>query len=83
MPRPVGQQAGPPSPPGGYPVQRPPRPQGMPSVSGEPVRLRPPTPAGASAFTPERGALSRWGLPILIGTAAVVVIVVLIIAFTG
>ena len=70
-----GQQQGPP--PLGSP------PHGMPQVSGEPVRLRPPTPAGASAFTPERGLLSRWGVPILVGIAAVVVIVVLIIAFTG
>ncbi|HEX5405708.1 MAG TPA: protein kinase [Pseudonocardiaceae bacterium] len=57
--------------------------QGMPPASGEPVRLRPPAPAGASAFTPERGVLSRWGLPILVGVAAIVVIVVLVIALTG
>ena len=44
------------------------------------MRLRPPVPAGASAFTPERGVLSRWGLPILVGIAAIVVIVVLVIA---
>jgi serine/threonine-protein kinase len=70
-------------PPQGYPVQGYPQvPRGMPPASGEPVRLRPPTPAGASAFTPERGALSRWGVPILVGVAAIVVIVVLIIAFT-
>ncbi|HEX3592229.1 MAG TPA: serine/threonine-protein kinase [Pseudonocardiaceae bacterium] len=82
--RQLPQQQPPQSPPGGYPVQQPPPGQhGMPAVSGEPVRLRPPTPAGVSAFTPERGALSRWGLPILVGTAAVVVIIVLIIALTG
>ena len=52
-------------------------------MTGEPMRLRPPTPAGASAFTPERGVLSRWGVPILVGLAAIVVIVVLIIAFTN
>jgi serine/threonine-protein kinase len=75
-------------PPPGYPPPAfqhpgPPRgPQGMPPVTGEPMRLRPPTPAGASAFTPERGPLSRWGVPILVGVAAIVVIVVLIIAFT-
>jgi serine/threonine-protein kinase len=65
--------------------QRPQRPagQGMPQVSGEPVRLRPPAPANASAFAPERGVLSRWGLPILVGVAFLVVIVVLIIAFSG
>jgi serine/threonine-protein kinase len=55
----------------------------MPQVSGEPVRLRPPAPANASAFAPERGVLSRWGLPILVGVAFLVVIVVLIIAFSG
>jgi serine/threonine-protein kinase len=66
-----------------YPQAPPSPPHGMPRVSGEPVRLRPPTPAGASAFTPERGALSRWGLPILVALAAVVVVVVVIIALTG
>ncbi|HEY3607120.1 MAG TPA: protein kinase [Pseudonocardiaceae bacterium] len=75
-------------PAGGYPQQpaaRPgvPQPGGLPPVTGEPMRLRPPTPAGASAFTPERGPLSRWGVPILVGVAAIVVIVVLIIAFTN
>jgi serine/threonine-protein kinase len=78
---------GPPSAPGGYPVQQQPRPpmrypQAVPGASGEPVRLRPPTPVNTSAFAPERGLLSRWGLPILVGVAAIVVIVVLIIAFT-
>jgi serine/threonine-protein kinase len=57
--------------------------QGMPPTSGEPMRLRPPTPAGASAFTSDRSGLSRWGVPILVGLAAIVVIVVLIILFTG
>jgi serine/threonine-protein kinase len=57
--------------------------QGMAQVAGEPVRLRPPAPVNASAFTPERGPLSRWGLPILVGVAILVVIVVLIIAFSG
>jgi serine/threonine-protein kinase len=83
---------GPSYPPRGYPPQqaRPgppqpgvPQPGGVPPVAGEPMRLRPPTPAGASAFTPERGVLSRWGVPILVGVAAIVVIVVLIIAFTN
>jgi serine/threonine-protein kinase len=55
----------------------------MPAVTGEPVRLRPPAPAGASAFTPDRGPLSRWGLPVLVGVAVLVVVVVLVIAFTG
>jgi serine/threonine-protein kinase len=77
---------------GGYPQGPqpvPPRPQsnlpgpGLPPVTGEPVRLRPPAPAGASAFTPERGPLSRWGVPILVGIAAIVVVVVLIIVFTN
>jgi serine/threonine protein kinase len=67
-----------------YPMPYGPGPQqGMPQVTGEPMRLRPPAPAGASAFTPDRGVLSRWGVPILVGIAAIVVIVVLIIAFTG
>jgi serine/threonine-protein kinase len=93
FPRPAQQPRGAYPMPGGYPPgpqhqqgqRQPPNspPQGMPQVTGEPVRLRPPTPAGASAFTPERGLLSRWGVPILVGVAAIVVIVVLIIAFTG
>jgi serine/threonine-protein kinase len=71
--------------PGGYPQgQRPGVPgSAVPPVTGEPVRLRPPTPAGASAFTPDRGPLSRWGVPILVGLAAIVVVVVLIIVFSG
>jgi serine/threonine-protein kinase len=94
--RPQANQSRPPGPgypPHGYPSQpagRPglpqpgvPQPSGLPPVSGEPMRLRPPAPAGASAFTPERGLLSRWGVPILVGVAAIVVIVVLIIAFTN
>lgn len=72
QPHPYQQAPPPPSPP-----------HGMPQVSGEPVRLRPPTPVGRSAFTPERSGLSRWGLPILVGLAAVVVVVVVIIALTG
>jgi serine/threonine protein kinase len=71
----------------GYPPGPPPsgvpQPGGLPPVTGEPMRLRPPAPAGASAFTPERGVLSRWGVPILVGIAAIVVIVVLIIALSG
>ncbi len=74
-------------PPPGYPMPGyppgPRRPPGMPPATGEPMRLRPPAPAGASAFTPERGFLSRWGVPILVGVAAIVVIAVLVIAFTG
>jgi serine/threonine-protein kinase len=75
------------TPSGGWPAQpqRPqqqaPRPVGAPQHTGDPVRLRPPTPINASAFTPDRGPLSRWGLPILVGVAIVVVIVVLLIAF--
>lgn len=59
-------------------------PPGSPGY-GEPMRLRPPSAVGASAFTGDgdRGALSRWGIPILVGVAAIVVIVVLVIAFTG
>ncbi|HWC84230.1 MAG TPA: protein kinase [Pseudonocardiaceae bacterium] len=64
-------------PPMGYPQQRPYQPN-------EPMRLRPPAPAGnGSAFTTQRSGLSRWGLPILVGVAAIVVIIVLIIVFTG
>lgn len=84
----------PPQRPGPYPprpAQQPPpqqpQPQhplgGPPYPAGEPVRLRPPVPAGGSAFTTDRGFLSRWGLPILVGLAAIVVIVVLILLFTN
>jgi serine/threonine protein kinase len=77
-------QARPAFPPPAQPQPPPPqqRPVGARST-GDPVRLRPPTPINASAFTPDRGPLSRWGLPILVGVAVLVVIVVLIIAFSG
>ena len=93
---PSGPQPIPPMRPPGPPVQRPVGPYparayppsagpppAVPPVTGEPVRLRPPVPVGASAFTPERGVFSRWGVPILVGLAAVVVVVVLIIVFTN
>ncbi|HEX3791443.1 MAG TPA: serine/threonine-protein kinase [Pseudonocardiaceae bacterium] len=77
----------------GYPQQQPlpylpqqhpyQRGQQLPPPSGDPIRLRPPAPAGASAFNPERGTLSRWGLPLLVGGIAVVVIIVLVIIFSN
>lgn len=82
VPQPV-QQRPMPAQPRPYQQAPPSPPHGMPQVSGEPVRLRPPTPVGRSAFTPERSGLARWGLPILVGLAAVVVVVVVIIALTG
>jgi len=74
------QQYRPPStPPGGY--TRPP----MPSSSADPVRLRPPVPAGAStAFTSsDSSGGTRWIAPVLVGLVAIGLIVAAILFFSG
>ncbi len=67
------------TPPSGY--RRPP----LPSSSGEPVRLRPPVPAGAStAFTSsDRSGGSRWIAPVLVGVVAIGLIVAAILWFSS
>jgi serine/threonine-protein kinase len=81
---------GPPS--GPNPVAYAPRPQfqgpgpqpGMGQPTNDPVRLRPPMPAGASAFsTDSGGGLPRWLVPTLVAVAILVVAGVLIIWFTN
>lgn len=57
-------------------------PVGTHSSSAEPVRLRPPVPAGSTAFTSERRG-SRWLAPILIGLVVIGLIVAAILYFTG
>jgi serine/threonine-protein kinase len=51
---------------------------GYPPQSDQPVRLRPPTPINATAFREDGGA-ARWAVPILAGTAVLVLLVVLIV----
>jgi serine/threonine-protein kinase len=68
--------------------RQPPQPQRSPyeaaAHSAEPMRLRPPVPAGASAFTSDRNdGTSRWVIPVVIGVVAVIVIVVLVVVFSG
>jgi serine/threonine protein kinase len=65
------------TPPGGY--QRP------PMSSADPVRLRPPVPAGAStAFTSSDGSAgTRWIAPVLVGIVAIGLIVAAIFLFSS
>ncbi|HEY0450949.1 serine/threonine-protein kinase [Actinophytocola sp.] len=80
---PGGYQPRPPStPPGGYPR---PVPVGTHSSSADPVRLRPPVPAGPStAFTSsESNGGSRWIAPVLVGLVAIGLIVGAILFFSG
>jgi serine/threonine protein kinase len=69
------------TPPAGY--QRPP--VGAHSSSADPVRLRPPVPAGGSgAFTSsDSSGGKRWVAPVLVGIVAIGLIVAAIIFFTG
>jgi serine/threonine-protein kinase len=57
-------------------------PAGTHSSSADPVRLRPPVPAGSTAFTSERRG-SRWLAPVLVGLAAIGLIVAAILYFTA
>ncbi len=70
------------TPPGGY--QRP-VPAGTHSSSADPVRLRPPVPAGSStAFTSgDSGGGTRWIAPVLVGLVAIGLIVAAILLFSG
>jgi len=73
---------GPPTPPGpAAPVRPPP---GAHSTIGEPVRLRPPVPAGSSmAFTSSEKSGNRWLLPVLVGLVAIGVIVAVILLLSN
>ncbi|OLF09380.1 serine/threonine protein kinase [Actinophytocola xinjiangensis] len=78
-PRPPQQQ----TPPGGYPAR--PVPAGTHSSSADPVRLRPPVPAGPStAFTSsDSGGSSRWLVPVIVGLVAIGLIVLAIVLFSN
>lgn len=77
------QQRPPSTPAGGY--QRPPVPVGTHSSNADPVRLRPPVPAGPStAFTSsENSSGSRWIAPVLVGLVAIGLIVAAIFLLSG
>ncbi len=91
-----GPQVGPHT--GGVPVQQPPRyqqppqQQSQPPQSGafnqqpgflaDPVRLRPPTQVGASAFTSTAKSRPSWVAPVLVGVVAIVAVVVLVLILT-
>ena len=71
----------PPTPPPGQPVYTPPA--GVHSSAADPVRLRPPVPAGTStAFTEESGG-TRWVAPVLVGLVAIGLIVAAIFFFSS
>jgi serine/threonine protein kinase, bacterial len=71
----------PPTPPPGQPAYTPPA--GVHSSSADPVRLRPPVPAGTStAFTEESGG-TRWVAPVIVGLVAIGLIVAAIYFFSS
>jgi serine/threonine protein kinase, bacterial len=74
--------------PGAPPPPTPPRPAQAPlgphSTMGEPVRLRPPVPAGSSqAFTAAEKSGNRWILPVLVGLVAIGAIVAVILLLSN
>jgi serine/threonine-protein kinase len=73
-----------PSQPRPYQQPGPPQPQygGYPPAGDQPVRLRPPTPISTTAFKEDGGA-ARWAVPVLAGTALLVILVVFIVWLTG
>jgi serine/threonine protein kinase len=69
-------------PPGYPPFQQPPRP--LPPPSNDPVRLRPPLPAGSSSFaTGNSGSSAKWIVPVLVGLALVVIVVIFVVMATS
>ncbi|PWW65776.1 serine/threonine-protein kinase [Actinokineospora spheciospongiae] len=87
---PQGTMMGPGQPPGQQ--QRPPQqqrpqqyqpggPRSLPSQA-EPVRLRPPVPAGSTAFGAEKSG-NRWIAPVLVGAVAIAAIVLAVVFLTG
>jgi serine/threonine protein kinase len=58
--------------------------QRPPVSTADPVRLRPPVPAGAStAFTSDRSGGTRWIAPALLGIVAIGLIVVVVLLFSS
>lgn len=61
-----------------YPQQQPPRP--LPPPGNDPVRLRPPMPAGSSSFaTTSSSSSTKWIVLTLVGVALVLIVVVFIV----
>ena len=56
---------------------------GYPPAGDQPVRLRPPAPVSSTAFREESSGAARWAIPVLFGTAALVIIVVLVVWLTS
>jgi serine/threonine protein kinase len=56
---------------------------GYPPANDQPVRLRPPAPVSSTAFREDSGGAARWAVPVLFGTAALVIIVVLVVWLTS
>ncbi len=81
--QPGGPQFGGPRPDSGQYPGRAPYQAGAGASMNEPVRLRPPLPAGASAFSNDGGGLPRWLVPTLVAVAILVVVAVVIIWLTG
>ncbi|MFC0430232.1 serine/threonine-protein kinase [Kutzneria buriramensis] len=73
-----------PSQPRPYQQPAPGQPQygGYPQAGDQPIRLRPPAPINNSAFREDGGA-ARWAVPVLLGTAVLVLLVVLIVFLTA
>ncbi|MER7014837.1 serine/threonine-protein kinase [Saccharopolyspora sp. NPDC000359] len=59
-----------------YP-QQPPHP--LPPPGGDPVRLRPPMPAGSTSFATTSSSSAKWIVPVLVGVALVLIIVVFVV----
>ncbi len=56
----------------------------QPPASGEPMRLRPPMPAGTTAFAKDSGSgLARWVIPVLAVVAVAVVVLVVVLIVNG
>ncbi|MFI0465167.1 serine/threonine-protein kinase [Saccharopolyspora sp. 5N102] len=82
MSGPMPVQYAPPAPPGYPPYQQqPPRP--LPPPGNDPVRLRPPIPAGSAAFATKSGSSAKWIVPVLAGVALVVIVVIFVVMATS
>ncbi|GAA0511211.1 hypothetical protein GCM10011581_01320 [Saccharopolyspora subtropica] len=61
--------------------QQPPRP--LPPPTNDPVRLRPPLPAGSASFATKSGGSAKWIVPVLVGVALVVIVVIFIVMISS
>ncbi|GAA3993718.1 hypothetical protein GCM10022247_11430 [Allokutzneria multivorans] len=58
--------------------------QPLPPANGEPMRLRPPMPAGTTAFGKNSGSgLARWVIPVLAVVAVAVLVLVVVLIVNG